>query len=194
MVYLIERGGNYGWGIKEGAYPFRPERKLGPTPILPPVVEHPHSEFREKAVELLKSWGKPVPESDPVKLAQAPAEGKGIMSRTVGFLFGPKIGTSNKGIVIDRELTVQEVVARAEELAGGPKAGGPVTPGAATTSNDSRPRRASGATQDVEVKPGTTTNEKEKPASTKKDEKKDKKNNDKKDKKNDGASPVLRNP
>src|SRR5581483_5162344 len=36
----------YGWSINEGTHPFRPERKKGPTPILPPVVEHPHSEFR----------------------------------------------------------------------------------------------------------------------------------------------------
>ncbi len=45
-VYKIEKGGNYGWSVSEGAHPFRPERKKGPTPILPPIVEHTHTEFR----------------------------------------------------------------------------------------------------------------------------------------------------
>jgi len=46
MVYLIEKGGNYGWSIQEGTHPFRPERKKGPTAILKPLVEHSHTEAR----------------------------------------------------------------------------------------------------------------------------------------------------
>lgn len=46
MVYRIERGGNYGWSIVEGPQSVRPEAKLGPTPILPPVTSHSHVESR----------------------------------------------------------------------------------------------------------------------------------------------------
>jgi uncharacterized repeat protein (TIGR03806 family) len=46
MIYLVKRGGNYGWSVMEGSHPFYPERKIGPAPISPPIVEHHHSEAR----------------------------------------------------------------------------------------------------------------------------------------------------
>jgi uncharacterized repeat protein (TIGR03806 family) len=45
-AYLVERGANYGWSVYEGSHPFYPNRRRGPTPILPPTIEHHHSEFR----------------------------------------------------------------------------------------------------------------------------------------------------
>ncbi len=46
MVVRIQRGGNYGWSVTEGSHPFLPQRKKGPTPILPPIVEYNHTEGR----------------------------------------------------------------------------------------------------------------------------------------------------
>ncbi len=46
MVYLCQRGGNYGWSVREGHAPFRLQRELGPAPLVPPVIAHPHSEAR----------------------------------------------------------------------------------------------------------------------------------------------------
>jgi putative heme-binding domain-containing protein len=46
QIYRIEPGGNYGWSILEGSHPFRAERPRGPSPILMPVVEHDHANFR----------------------------------------------------------------------------------------------------------------------------------------------------
>jgi uncharacterized repeat protein (TIGR03806 family) len=44
LIYRVERGGNYGWSIMEGRQPIRPAATRGPTPILPPTADHPHSE------------------------------------------------------------------------------------------------------------------------------------------------------
>ena len=44
MVHKIVRGGNCGWPVMEGRAALRTEVKPGPTPILPPVKDHPHSE------------------------------------------------------------------------------------------------------------------------------------------------------
>jgi len=45
-AYLVRRGDNFGWSAFEGSHPFYPHRRRGPTPIVPPTIEHPHSEFR----------------------------------------------------------------------------------------------------------------------------------------------------
>ncbi len=45
-LFRIERGGNYGWSLVEGRQPVRPEGKRGPTPVLLPAVDHPHTEAR----------------------------------------------------------------------------------------------------------------------------------------------------
>lgn len=45
-AYLVERGANYGWSVYEGSHPFQPGRVLGPTRLVPPTVEHHHSEAR----------------------------------------------------------------------------------------------------------------------------------------------------
>jgi putative heme-binding domain-containing protein len=44
MLHRIERGGNYGWSIMEAHQPMNVDLKPGPTPILPPVTVHPHTE------------------------------------------------------------------------------------------------------------------------------------------------------
>ena len=46
MVYRVERGGNYGWSLVEGPQPVRTEAESGPTPVLPPVISHSHTESR----------------------------------------------------------------------------------------------------------------------------------------------------
>jgi uncharacterized repeat protein (TIGR03806 family) len=45
-AYLVHRGDNFGWSVMEGSHPFYPHRRRGPTPIVPPTIEHHHSEFR----------------------------------------------------------------------------------------------------------------------------------------------------
>lgn len=46
LVYRVQRGGNYGWSVTEGTQSIHPNEKRGPTPILPPVMQHDHSEAR----------------------------------------------------------------------------------------------------------------------------------------------------
>ncbi len=44
LVFKVKRGGNYGWSVMEGPQPVHVEGRRGPTPILPPIKAHPHSE------------------------------------------------------------------------------------------------------------------------------------------------------
>ena len=44
LVYRVERGANYGWSLVEGRQPVHVERERGPTPIVPPTVEIPHTD------------------------------------------------------------------------------------------------------------------------------------------------------
>ena len=45
-AHLVKRGDNLGWSVYEGSHPFYAERQRGPTPIVPPTIEHSHAEFR----------------------------------------------------------------------------------------------------------------------------------------------------
>ena len=44
MVHRIARGGNCGWPVMEGRAALRSEVGIGPTPIIPPIKDHPHTE------------------------------------------------------------------------------------------------------------------------------------------------------
>lgn len=45
-VFLVSRGDNCGWPLYEGSHPFRLEGLRGPTPAIPPVLEHSHSQMQ----------------------------------------------------------------------------------------------------------------------------------------------------
>ena len=44
LIHLVRAGSNAGWSVVEGPQPVRADVAKGPTPIVPPVVAHPHSE------------------------------------------------------------------------------------------------------------------------------------------------------
>ena len=44
LIYRVKPGDNYGWSLVEGRQPVRPNQKPGPTPVVPPAVEIPHTE------------------------------------------------------------------------------------------------------------------------------------------------------
>ena len=43
MVHKIEKGGNHGWSVTEARQPVKPDQKLGPSAIRPPMIELPHT-------------------------------------------------------------------------------------------------------------------------------------------------------
>ncbi len=44
LVHQVNRGGNYGWSVREGEELIQPQAPLGPTPILPPRVVLSHAD------------------------------------------------------------------------------------------------------------------------------------------------------
>jgi putative heme-binding domain-containing protein len=44
MIFLIRKGGNYGWSAYEASQPIKPHLANPLSPITPPTVAHPHSE------------------------------------------------------------------------------------------------------------------------------------------------------
>ena len=82
QVYLIQKGGNYGWSLTEGSHIFNAGRKAGPDPILPPAAEHPHSEARSLTGGRVYR-GTRLPElAGPTFMATGPPAGSGGSSTT----------------------------------------------------------------------------------------------------------------
>ncbi|MCO6458235.1 MAG: PQQ-dependent sugar dehydrogenase [Pirellulaceae bacterium] len=44
LVYRVRKADNFGWSLVEGRQPVHAERRRGPTPIVPPAVEIPHTD------------------------------------------------------------------------------------------------------------------------------------------------------
>jgi uncharacterized repeat protein (TIGR03806 family) len=61
QAYLVKKGENYGWSVMEGGHAFYPNRKVGPTPIIPPTIEHHHTEFRSLTGGIV-AYGATLPE------------------------------------------------------------------------------------------------------------------------------------
>jgi putative heme-binding domain-containing protein len=87
MLYDVRRGGNYGWSIMEGSQPVVGDRTRGPEPIVPPLVEHPHTEARSITGGFI-STGDRLPE-----LAGAYIYGDYVTGRIWGLRYdGARIG------------------------------------------------------------------------------------------------------
>ena len=108
MLYRIERGGNYGWAVMEGHQSTHPEWTRGPTPILPPVIDHSHAES-SSITEGLTYYGSRLKELQGTHLYSDYDTGK-----IWGFRY------ENGRVVDHRELadTTHRVVGFGEDLAG----------------------------------------------------------------------------
>ena len=49
-INLVEKGGNYGWSLREGKHDFKNQRQNAPTKPIDPIFDYPHNE----------SWGKSI--------------------------------------------------------------------------------------------------------------------------------------
>jgi glucose/arabinose dehydrogenase len=45
-IDVIERGGNYGWSVLEGAHAFKPDQKREGATYIPPIAEHSHAQAK----------------------------------------------------------------------------------------------------------------------------------------------------
>ena len=55
-IFLIKRGGNYGWPATEGSNVVDMKRYKGPSPITAPIVSHSHAEAASMDGWLCVSW------------------------------------------------------------------------------------------------------------------------------------------
>jgi uncharacterized repeat protein (TIGR03806 family) len=108
MLNRVERGGNYGWSVMEGRQPANPSWPRGPTPILPPTIDHPHSEAAS-ITDGATYYGRRIPE-----LAGVHIYGDYVTGKIWGFRW-------DKGRVAEhRELadTKLKIVGFGEDAAG----------------------------------------------------------------------------
>lgn len=49
-INLVEKGGNYGWSLREGKHAFKNQGQKAPSPTIDPIFDYPHNE----------SWGKSI--------------------------------------------------------------------------------------------------------------------------------------
>src|SRR5882724_2331007 len=96
-AHLVRRGENYGWSVYEGSHPFYVNRKLGPTPVVLPTIEHSHSEARSLTGGLVYH-GKELAELDGLYIYGDYSTGK---------IWGT--GHDGKRVTVQREIANTEI-------------------------------------------------------------------------------------